>query len=114
MDVSFANRRLARQLSEERRLRKEHGERRARLLMRRLLVLRAAVNLAVFWPPFNGPERCHELSGNRKGQLSMDLDHPYRLILSPEHEPIPRTNDGGLDWEKVTAVRIVAVEDTHG
>mgnify|MGYP002625802940 CR=1 FL=1 len=26
--------------------------------------------------------RCHELSGDRKGQYSMDLEHPYRLIFT--------------------------------
>jgi len=58
--------------------------------------------------------RCHELKGDRTGQLSLDLDHPYRLIIEPAHDPIPRKPDGGLDWNKVTAVMIVGVEDTHG
>ena len=58
--------------------------------------------------------RCHEMSGNRKGQLSLDLKHPYRLLLEPADDPAPRKPDGGLDWEQVTAVRIVEVEDTHG
>ena len=30
--------------------------------------------------------RLHELKGNRKGQLSFDLDHPYRLIFLPNHK----------------------------
>ncbi len=29
------------------------------------------------------PGRFHELSGNRKGQWSCDLDHPFRLIFEP-------------------------------
>lgn len=29
----------------------------------------------------NLPGRCHELRGNRGGQLSIDLDGPYRLLF---------------------------------
>ena len=77
--------------------------------------LRAAVSLMDFWPPKSGPSRCHELTqGQRKGQLSVDLDHPYRLIFVPDHNPVPKREDGGLDWSQVTAVKILGVEDTHG
>jgi len=114
MDVGFRTKRLRKQLSEARQLQKAHGKRRARVLQRRLLALQAARNLADFCPPYSGPERCHELTGNRKGQLSVDLDHPYRLIFCPNHDPLPRKQEGGLDWAGVTAIRILAVEDTHG
>ncbi len=43
----------------------------------------------------------------------MDLDHPYRLIFIPDHGPVPRHEDGGLDWSLVTAITILGVEDTH-
>jgi proteic killer suppression protein len=59
------------------------------------------------------PGRCHELKGDRSGQLSLDLDHPYRLIFEPANNPAPRKADGGLDWKGVTAVVIIGVEDTH-
>ncbi|WP_229548556.1 hypothetical protein [Nostoc sp. CHAB 5836] len=51
---------------------------------------------------------------NRAGQLSLDLDGPYRLIFEPADQPIPLKPDGGLDWDKVTAVEILGVENTHG
>ncbi|WP_018947770.1 hypothetical protein [Thioalkalivibrio sp. AKL17] len=114
MEVAFKTKRLRKQLSEARQLQKIHGERRARLLQRRLVVLQAAQSLADFCPPFSGAERCHELTGNRRGQLSMDLDHPWRLIFCPDHDPLPCSEEGGLDWAGVTAIRILAVEDTHG
>lgn len=60
-----------------------------------------------------GP-RCHELTGDREGQLSVDLDHPYRLLFEPADDPIPIKPDMGLDWTRVTAVRILEVTDTHG
>lgn len=94
-------------------LEKSLGTIRAKKIRIRLAELRAAVNLMDFWPPKSGPSRCHELQGQRKGQLSMDLDHPYRLIFVPDHNPIPRRKDGGLDWSQVTTVKILGVEDTH-
>lgn len=60
------------------------------------------------------PRCCHELTGNRKGQLSMDLDHPYRLIFKPGHDPVPERSEGGLDWRAVTEITIIGVVDTHG
>jgi proteic killer suppression protein len=44
----------------------------------------------------------------------MDLDHPYRLIFEAANDPIPRKEDGGLDWMKISAIVIIGVEDTHG
>lgn len=59
------------------------------------------------------PARCHELTGNRKGQLSVDLEHPYRLLFIPAHNPIPELKDGGLDWACVTEIEIIDIADTH-
>jgi len=61
----------------------------------------------------NTPGRCHELTGNRAGELTLDLDGPYRLVFKPAHNPLPTKHDGGLDWTQVTAVIILGVEDTH-
>ena len=58
--------------------------------------------------------RCHELAGNRKGLLSVDVTQPYRLIFEPDHDPAPRKPDDGLDWRKVTKVVVLEVVDTHG
>jgi len=55
----------------------------------------------------------HELTANRKSQLACSLDHPYRLILVPAHDPIPTKEDGGLDWNQVTAVIVLGIEDYH-
>lgn len=113
MEVTFRNTRTERDFREGRRLQSVHGERRARLIMRRLQELRAAQNLVDLWPPFSGPGRCHELTGNRAGQLSLDLDHPYRLLFEPDQDPRPLRPEGGLDWFRVNRVRILGVEDTH-
>jgi plasmid maintenance system killer protein len=112
--ISFDTKKQEKVFREGRSLQAIHGDRRARLIMRRMEVLRAADCLKDFWPPNSGPERCHELVGDRAGQLSMDLDHPYRLIFTPDHDPHPTRPEGGLDWQQVTAIIIFGVEDTHG
>ena len=83
----------------------------ARKLQQRLMELKAASCLAdISKVP---PPRCHQLSGDRGGQLSVDLEHPYRLLFIPANDPIPVKQDGGLDWAKVTEIEIVEIVDTH-
>jgi len=113
LDISFKSTKLEKEFNEGKRLLKIHGSRRAKVIRVRLAELRAAVSLHDLGLPYDGPGRCHELTGNRKGQLSVDLDQPYRLIFVPNHEPIPCKNDGGLDWKQVTAIMIIGIEDTH-
>lgn len=93
---------------------KVHGSLRAKKLRLVMTALNAAPDLAAFAPPYSPPHRCHELTGNLKGTLSLDLDHPYRLLFVPDHDPLPQRNEGGLDWTQVTAITIKGVENTHG
>lgn len=60
------------------------------------------------------PGRCHELRGDRQGQLAVDVTKNYRLIFKPTEQPPPQKDDGGLDWSKVEAITILEVEDYHG
>ena len=62
----------------------------------------------------NLPGRCHELLGDLKGVLSIDLVHPQRLLFVPQEVPPPKKPDGGLDWTRVEAIEITSIEDTHG
>ncbi len=73
----------------------------------------AAPTLQAFGLPNPLAGRCHELKGDKKGQLSLDLEHPLRLILEPAGDDVQLKGDGGLDWNSVKAVQIVGVEDTH-
>ena len=113
MDISFKSTKLEKEFNEGKKLKKIHGEIRAKKIMLRLAEFRAAICLNDLGPPYNGPGRCHELTGNLKGQLSVDLDHPYRLIFAPNHDPVPRKDDDGLDWKQVKAILIIGIEDTH-
>lgn len=110
MNIVFKDNRFEKECNNQRLLEKQHGTDRAKRIRRRLDDLRAA---NVLEDMRNLPGRCHELLHDRSGQLSLDLDHPYRLIFEQANEPIPTKPDGGLDWTKVTAVMILGVENTH-
>ncbi|MCY3580575.1 MAG: killer suppression protein [bacterium] len=45
------------------------------------------------------PGGCHELKGNRNGQLAVTLHGGYRLIFRPGGSPVE--GDAGLDWSSV-------------
>ena len=111
MDIAFRTRKLQRTFSAEVALRKAYGARRAKVVMVRMAVLRAARNLASV--PTAPPSRRHRLGGNRDGQYAVDLVHPYRLVFAPDHEPLPRMSDGGIDTGRVTAITIIEVVDYH-
>ena len=111
MDILFYTNRLEKECNNKRLLVKRFGSRRSKLLKRRLVELSAA---NVLEDLRNLPQaRCHELHGRRKGQLSVDLDGPYRLVFKPANDPLPKKSDGGLDWTRVTTIMIIGVKDTH-
>ena len=111
MDIYFKSRRLWKICSTGKGAIKELGPKGGAKLQQRMMELRAATTLAdISRVP---PPRCHELKGNRKGQLSVDLDHPYRLLFICANDPVPELADGGLDWGAVTEIEIIGIADTH-
>jgi plasmid maintenance system killer protein len=93
VDILFKERKLGKQCNQQSALVRAQGARRAQLIRARLDAIYAATCLEDLR---NVPGRLHELKGNREGQFSFDLDHPYRLIFVPIHNPVPRTEDGGM------------------
>lgn len=111
MDIYFRTRKMEKACGSERAMNAEWGEKRAKKIRQRLSEFRAADTLADI-ATLPGP-RCHELAGKLDGHLSVDLDHPFRLIFAPEHTPLPTKADGGLDWSAVTAIEVCEIKDTH-
>ena len=109
MEVTFDDADLAKLVQNARELQKKLGALRAKKIQQRLAQLVAAETLAIMR---SGPGHCHELIGDRAGQLSLDLDQPYRLLFRPAGESAPGPG-GGLDWSAVRAVVVIGVEDTH-
>ena len=111
MEVFFATRSLEKRLGSDAARQRSYGHVVARKIALRLNQLHAAPNLGAMRQM---PGRCHELQEDRAGQLAIDLTDNLRLVLEPAHEPVPARDDGGLDWDCVTAVRIREVIDYNG
>lgn len=110
MDIAFKSRKLEKTFNSDRDLQKEFGRSCAKKIRARFDDLFAAATLEVMR---SLPGRCHELKGDRKGQLSLDLEHPLRLLFEPTGDGVQKKEDGGLDWTSVRAIEILGVEDTH-
>lgn len=110
MQISFAKRRLQKTCEEHRALQKEHGVACAKRVAARLADLEAASSLEDFR---HLPGGCHELDGERDGQLALKLPDGKRLILRPSANPRPTKADGGLDWSAVEAIEVVEIVDYH-
>jgi len=90
---------------------REWGMKTAKKLKQRLAELDAVDSLAdVGRLP---AAKCHPLAGDRMGQIAVALDHPRRLIIEPNHDPVPQRPDGGFDWSQITSVLVVEVVDYH-
>lgn len=111
MNIVFKNAKLEKVFNSEVELRRNYGNDNGQTIMRRMSVLSAAQSLADI--PALPPERRHELTGSRKGEFAIDLKHPFRLVIKPNHNPLPRKEDGGIDLKKVTDIIILDVEDYH-
>lgn len=109
LEVSFDDPDLAEIYGNERELQRKHGLIRAKRIQQRLRDLRRASSLADMRYL---PGRCHELHGDMAGHLTLDLDHPYRLLIRPAVGAEPGRG-GGLDWATVSAVVVLGVVDTH-
>jgi len=111
MEVSFINRKLAKLLGSQKDMIRTYGPDNGKRIGLRLQNIADATNLAEFARiPHT---RVHELKADREEQISVDVKHPYRLLLRSGHDDTPRKEDGGLDWERITKVIVIAIKDTH-
>lgn len=109
MEVEFDDPKFQALVSSDRRMQKELGERRGKLVKRRLAALRAVDCVADLR---NVAGNWHLLSTDRSEQWAADLDQPYRLVIRPT-PPVPRLADGGVDWPEVSSVTVVEITDYH-
>ncbi|MEZ4828321.1 MAG: killer suppression protein HigA [Bacteroidia bacterium] len=110
MKITYKSNKLQKQLTIPKELAKAFGQR-SKKVNQRMKELEAADTLEVMrWIL---AANCHELKGDRQGELAVDVSANFRLIFEPDHKPLPQKEDGGLDWGKVTAIRILEIEDYH-
>ena len=111
MHITFSTHKLEKIFNTEKALTRNFGDRMKDVILNRMAVLQVASNLALV--PTTRPERMHQLTENLKDQFAVDLVHPYRLIFKPNHDPLPRKDDGGIDRQRVEAITILDVIDYH-
>jgi plasmid maintenance system killer protein len=111
MELSFANNKLAKLLNSQKETLRTYGPDNGKRILLRLQQIAAATSLEEL---ARLPQtRVHELKANRDEQISVDVKHPYRLLLVPAHTEMPRKEDGGLDWSRITRVTVIEITDTH-
>jgi len=110
VEISYRSRKLEKQLTDPREMAKSFGKLAVKVKMR-LKNLTDADNLAIMRTI--PAARCHELTGDHKGELAVDVSGNYRMIFEPSHDPIPKKDYGGLNWEEVTKIQINEIEDYH-
>lgn len=110
MKISYKSKKLEKQLTDPKKMNKAFGVM-ARKVNQRVKDLSGVETLADMRniPAAN----CHELSGDKGGLLAVDVSGNYRLIFEPDYNPPPEKEDGGLDWQQVTKIKILSVEDYH-
>lgn len=111
LDIVFKSQKLAQIFNSEFNLKKKYGAKAARAIMIRMAVLSNARTLDLV--PKTPPDRCHQLKGRRKGQFAVDLDESRRLVFRPNQAQIPRSDEGSIDLNGVTAIEILDVTDYH-
>jgi proteic killer suppression protein len=111
IEFVWSSRRLEKTCADDLGGRRAWGADNWQLLKRRLASLAAARTLE----DMDGlPGRCHQLHGDRPGTFAMTLWGGYRLVFEPDHDPVPRVTDGGIDRSKVTRILIKEVVNYHG
>lgn len=111
MEISFVNKKLAKLLNSGKDTLRTYGADNGKRILLRLQQIADASSLSEL--ALLPQTRVHELKGNRNEQISVDVKHPYRLLMISAHEEVPRKSDGGLDWARITAVTILEIADTH-
>ena len=110
MEITFANNRIKKRCTEDKRMQKELGQIGAKVLRERLKQIKIAPNLEALRFDVGS---WHELTGDRWGQLACSLNGLVRLVFEPGNDPRPIKPDGGLDWTCVTIVEVVEIVDYH-
>lgn len=108
MEITFGDGKLQRQCEQQALAQKQLGKSCARKLRSRLADLDATKSVSDLVAG-----RPHPLKGDRAGQFALDLEGGKRLVFKPANDPIPRKDDGGIDWAKVTHICIVFIGDYH-
>ncbi|MCI0562345.1 MAG: type II toxin-antitoxin system RelE/ParE family toxin [Nitrososphaera sp.] len=123
--MEITENRLKRLLKDPKECQRRYGAPMAKKIRLRVDALEAAESLDDFWPPYSGPERCHELKGNLAGTYSMDVKQPHRILFK-SNDPVTetvetkkevaseKTGDEKQRWMAIRSIELTSIADTHG
>ena len=109
MDIEFKNSHIRELCENSRSAKQELGEACAKKLHSRIADIQAAasINELIAGKP-------HPLTGKKDHmKYSIQLDKGTRLLIEPDHRPMPSREDGGIDWTRVTKVKITFIGNYH-
>jgi len=109
MKIKFKTKKLRKILNDSVLIKRKYGKNREKIMIR-LSQIKASFNLEEL---MTLPGRYHKLKGDKKNQFACDLKHPYRLVFSPNDEPLPLDNKGNLIYSEVTNIIINEIGDYH-
>lgn len=104
MEVEFANARMEKDLTSQRRIAMQYGHIKEKL-GNRLSELWAAPSLADITP--YPPPRRHKLQGDRSDCWGIDVSKNWRIVLKPIGDFDPD------DLTTITKIKILSIEDYH-
>lgn len=108
MQIRYKDKSIEGLCLEQKKAQRQLGAPCARKLRSRLADLMAASNTSELVA--GNP---HPLKGDRVPEFSLSLHGGVRLCFVPDHDPIPRYEDGGIDWSSVSCALIVFIGDYH-
>lgn len=108
MEIEFADDELAKLCNDAGYATRRLGSDNARKLRARLADLSAAECVTELIAG-----RPHPLKGKSTGSFALSLHGGCRLVFVPDHEVVPKSKGGGIDWRFVTRVRITFIGDYH-
>ncbi len=107
--ISFRNKKLLYYANDDKKGKSKLGAAQFKLYKQRLDQIRYSESLEDLR---HQPGRFHELIDDRKGQWACHLNGQYRLVFTPQEDPIPQEN-GVYIWKEIKAVEIIEIIDYH-
>lgn len=93
----------------ERHAKDKFGEAVAEALKHRLADMSAATSVSDLVAG-----RPREVPGNPSGQMALGLCNNHYIVFTANHTKNPRTETGGLDWKRVSRIKILRIGRDHG
>lgn len=109
MELAFATKSLRALCESGSRAKRELGITVAEQLKARLADLRAARHVTDVVAG-----RPHEIDGTSHREVAVDLGEDSHVVFCANHNMTPSLESGGVDWSKVSRIKILRIESKDG